>query len=156
MIMIRIPWLDIREAVTQQLDRELVQCFLVQRVEKAISPSFVGFGLLLNYRFRVVTWKQQEIYNRMPSRQHFMPISLLDSQLAILEEPEDDERIIMCDVDRFCRRNCWASSVQVLMIGFFLHFLGKRKGACTVVSLPTLVSVFRHFDELKEQACVIP
>ena len=32
-------------------------------------------------------------------RGHFMPASLLDSQLATLEEPDSDERVWTCDVD---------------------------------------------------------
>lgn len=31
-------------------------------------------------------------------RGHFMPPSLLDSQLAILEEPAQDERALLCDI----------------------------------------------------------
>jgi gluconokinase len=43
---------------------------------------------------------KQLILERMASRDHFMPSSLLDSQLDTLEHLEDDERGIEVDIDQ--------------------------------------------------------
>jgi len=37
---------------------------------------------------------------RMRHREHFMPVALLDSQLATLEEPGPDEAALSYDVER--------------------------------------------------------
>eukprot|EP01126_Amoeba_proteus_P006119 TRINITY_DN1211_c0_g1_i28.p1 TRINITY_DN1211_c0_g1~~TRINITY_DN1211_c0_g1_i28.p1 ORF type:complete len:200 (-),score=26.06 TRINITY_DN1211_c0_g1_i28:174-731(-) len=110
----RIPWLQaIREAVTQQLDRGTgfyaLQFFLISSgavfscsaLRKQYRKVLLGLDCYPTIVFVWLRGSRQEIYNRMLSRQHFMPISLLDSQLAILEEPDDDERIIICDVDKY-------------------------------------------------------
>lgn len=40
---------------------------------------------------------RDELERRLRERQHFMPASLLDSQLATLEEPSEDERAIVLE-----------------------------------------------------------
>ncbi len=43
--------------------------------------------------------ERQLLENRLSARHgHFMPATLLDSQLATLEEPDPDERAITCDI----------------------------------------------------------
>ncbi|HJU67288.1 MAG TPA: gluconokinase [Gemmatimonadaceae bacterium] len=50
-------------------------------------------------RFVHLAGSRALIEQRMANRRgHFMPASLLDSQLAILEEPLDDERAWRCDI----------------------------------------------------------
>jgi gluconokinase len=50
-------------------------------------------------RFVYLVGSRALIAERMATRRgHFMPASLLDSQLAILEEPSPDEHAWMCDI----------------------------------------------------------
>lgn len=50
-------------------------------------------------RFVYLKGSRELLAERMASRRgHFMPPALLDSQLAILEEPSPDERVWMCDI----------------------------------------------------------
>jgi gluconokinase len=50
-------------------------------------------------RFVYLAGSQALIAERMAKRRgHFMPPSLLDSQLSILEEPSPDERAWVCDI----------------------------------------------------------
>jgi gluconokinase len=50
-------------------------------------------------RFVHLAGSRALIAERMAQRRgHFMPPSLLDSQLSILEEPSPDERAWMCDI----------------------------------------------------------
>jgi gluconokinase len=50
-------------------------------------------------RFVYLAGPRELIAERMANRRgHFMPPSLLDSQLAILEEPSADERAWVCDI----------------------------------------------------------
>jgi gluconokinase len=50
-------------------------------------------------RFVYLAGSQALLADRMATRRgHFMPPSLLDSQLAILEEPSPDEHVFVCDI----------------------------------------------------------
>lgn len=48
-------------------------------------------------RFVYLEVPRAELEQRMRSRQHFMPVTLLDSQLATLEPPEQDESACIVD-----------------------------------------------------------
>jgi len=50
-------------------------------------------------RFVYLAGSRALLAERMAQRRgHFMPPALLESQLAILEEPSPDERVWMCDI----------------------------------------------------------
>jgi gluconokinase len=52
-------------------------------------------------RFIFLTGPRELIEKRLAHRPgHFMPPSLLDSQLAILEEPGADENVLVCDISK--------------------------------------------------------
>lgn len=52
-------------------------------------------------QFVYLKGSRESIAERVSGRRgHFMPVSLLDSQLATLEEPGSDERVWMCDIER--------------------------------------------------------
>lgn len=89
----RAPWLD---AVAAELDGPVViTCSALKRVYRdrlrAAAPD-----LVLVY----LHGSRELLSTRVAGRDgHFMPTSLLESQLATLEEPTPDERPIVMDVE---------------------------------------------------------
>lgn len=91
----RWPWLDsIATWIRQQLQAGhsgVVSCSALKRVYRerlrqgGLSPDSA------DVRFLYLQVSREELLRRMQARQHFMPPSLLDSQLATLEEPAVDE-----------------------------------------------------------------
>ncbi|MCP4603016.1 MAG: gluconokinase [Proteobacteria bacterium] len=95
----RWPWLDsiAREARAIEGDGRsvVVACSALKRVYRerlACGSKDIRFVYLAGHRAL--------IQDRMAARQdHFMPPGLLDSQLATLERPDDDERAIPLDIE---------------------------------------------------------
>lgn len=88
----RWPWLDAVGAVLAE-GGVVVACSALRRA----------------YRDRLRTWApelrlvylhapRELLAERMSQRDHFMPVDLLDSQLATLEEPGPDEHAVAIDV----------------------------------------------------------
>jgi carbohydrate kinase (thermoresistant glucokinase family) len=97
----RWPWLD---AIAAMLDREwrsghgaIAACSALKRVYRDRLRS----GTSAQLRFLLLDGPRELIAARMTHRSgHFMPPSLLDSQLAILEPPEADEFGMHLDISR--------------------------------------------------------
>jgi len=93
----RRPWL---EAIAAWIDGELlagrsgvVTCSALRRAYRDLlrRPEVVFVHLSL---------PRAELASRLRHRRgHFMPVSLLDSQLATLEPPADDERVLIVEPD---------------------------------------------------------
>lgn len=90
----RWPWLDAIAAAitTQQGQGVVVACSALRRIYRD-RLRLADPGLRLIY-LRV---PRTQLARRIREREHFMPPSLLDSQLATLEEPGVDERAIILD-----------------------------------------------------------
>jgi gluconokinase len=90
----RRPWLD---AVGEALARGpvVVACSALRRAYRdrlrSAAPAM---------RIVYLHGSRRLLAERMGHRDHFMPIALLDSQLATLEEPAPDEAAIALDVER--------------------------------------------------------
>ncbi|WP_237710290.1 gluconokinase [Rhodanobacter fulvus] len=86
----RWPWLEaIVKWMSQRLQRgesAVVACSALRRIYRDHLRQ-AGAGV----RFAYLHVPHDELARRMRSRDHFMPPSLLDSQLATLEEPGPDE-----------------------------------------------------------------
>ncbi len=73
----------------------VVSCSALKRSYRDLLRS-VGAA---EVRFVYLAGSRALLAERMANRRgHFMPPSLLDSQLAILEEPSPDERAWVCDI----------------------------------------------------------
>ncbi len=73
----------------------VVSCSALKRSYRDLLRSVGDEGL----RFVYLAGSRALLAERMANRRrHFMPPSLLDSQLAILEEPSPDERAWVCDI----------------------------------------------------------
>ncbi len=92
----RAPWLD-RIAAWIGAERAagrsaVVSCSALRRRYRdrlrAADPAL---------RFAYLRVGREELARRMAAREHFMPLALLDSQLATLEEPASDEHAITVD-----------------------------------------------------------
>jgi gluconokinase len=74
----------------------VVACSALKRSYRDFLRAEVG-----NLRFIFLTGPRELIAKRLAHRPgHFMPPSLLDSQLATLEEPGPDEDVLVCDVTK--------------------------------------------------------
>jgi gluconokinase len=73
----------------------VVSCSALKRIYRDLLRA-VGAA---DVRFVFLTGSRELLAERMASRRgHFMPASLLDSQLAILEPPSPDEHAWVCDI----------------------------------------------------------
>jgi len=92
----RWPWLDaIADWMAQRLRdgrSGVVACSALRRVYRDRLRQ-AGSGV----RFAYLHVARDELARRMRERQHFMPPSLLDSQLATLEVPGADEGALRVD-----------------------------------------------------------
>jgi gluconokinase len=94
----RWPWL---RAIAARIDQwrakgkaGVVTCSALKRVYRDIL-----IGDRPEVRLVYLRGSQQLIHERMAARhEHFMPVGLLDSQFATLQEPGPDERPIVVDV----------------------------------------------------------
>jgi gluconokinase len=94
----RAPWLEkIAEWIEERVDageNGVVTCSALKRSYRAILNRR-GTGVLFVY----LAGSKGLIGDRLASRKgHFMPLELLDSQFADLEEPGDDEPAIRIDI----------------------------------------------------------
>src|SRR3989442_3521624 len=73
----------------------VVSCSALKRSYRDLLRSVGDEGL----RFVYLAGSRALLADRLAQRRgHFMPPTLLDSQLAILEEPSPDERAWVCDI----------------------------------------------------------
>jgi gluconokinase len=96
----RIPWL--RSLASRIRDAKdagsglVIACSALKRSYRDILRTDAGAA---NLRFIYLRGPRALIAERLASRRgHFMPPTLLDSQLAALEEPTPDERTWVCDI----------------------------------------------------------
>jgi gluconokinase len=72
----------------------VVSCSALKRSYRALLRTEGG-----EIQFVFLRGSRELLSDRLQNRKgHFMPPSLLDSQLATLEEPTADERAIVCDI----------------------------------------------------------
>ena len=90
----RQPWLEaIAAAIAQHRGKGVVvACSALRRAYRDVLRRADPASRLLYLRV-----PRDELARRLRERRHFMPASLLDSQLATLEEPAADEHAIVLD-----------------------------------------------------------
>ncbi|TCM80681.1 gluconokinase [Rhizobium sp. BK068] len=96
----RMPWLDlIGETMKASLDREqgvIVSCSALKRTYRDRLRKAVNGKLLFVY----LSGSKELLAKRMGERKgHFMPMSLLESQLATLEVPTGEPGVVTVDID---------------------------------------------------------
>jgi carbohydrate kinase (thermoresistant glucokinase family) len=94
----RWPWLEAIAAKIDQWRAEgkggVITCSALKRAYRRIL-----IGERSNVRLVYLKGSHELIHQRMASRRgHFMPVKLLESQFATLEEPGSDERPVVVDV----------------------------------------------------------
>lgn len=94
----RWPWLDtLGEAIGKAVRQEgvaVAACSALKRAYRDRLRAAIG----LPTSFVLLEVGREELVRRLGNRPgHYMPASLIDSQLAILEPPGTDERAIMID-----------------------------------------------------------
>lgn len=88
----RWPWLDAVGAVLAD-GPVVVACSALRRAYRdRLRAAAPGLRIVYLHGSRAL------LAERMGHRDHFMPVELLDSQLATLEEPDPDERAVVLDV----------------------------------------------------------
>lgn len=96
----RMPWLDlIGETMKASLDREqgvIVSCSALKRTYRDRLRKAVNGKLFFVY----LSGSKELLAKRMGERRgHFMPSSLLESQLATLEVPTGEPGVVTVDID---------------------------------------------------------
>jgi gluconokinase len=91
----RAPWLAKVGTVLAE-DRVVVACSALKRAYRDLIRGSAGADIVFLY----LRGQRETLLQRMNTREgHFMPPALLDSQLAILEEPQADETYRVADID---------------------------------------------------------
>ena len=92
----RAPWLDL-VAATLQTPGTVVACSSLKRLYRDRIRAGAGGPVVFLY----LRGQRETLVQRMAARPgHFMPVSLLDSQLATLEEPGPDEPHVTADIEQ--------------------------------------------------------
>jgi len=96
----RMPWLDrIGEDMQASLEKSegiIVSCSALKRVYRDRLRAAVGGNLFFVY----LEGSKALLTKRMGERKgHFMPVSLLESQLATLEVPTGEPGVVTVDID---------------------------------------------------------
>lgn len=96
----RVPWLDAIAAAIRATDPSrpiVVSCSALKRSYRDRIVRSAGRPV----DFVFLTGPREVLRARMGGRKgHFMPVSLLDSQLATLEPPTPDERAITVSIEQ--------------------------------------------------------
>jgi gluconokinase len=95
-----MPWLDrIGEDMKASLEKSegiIVSCSALKRIYRDRLRAAVGGNLFFVY----LEGSRALLMKRMGERKgHFMPVSLLDSQLATLEVPTGEPGVVTVDID---------------------------------------------------------
>ncbi|MBY5551542.1 gluconokinase [Rhizobium leguminosarum] len=96
----RMPWLDrIGEEIKASLEKSegiIVSCSALKRLYRDRLRAAAGGNLFFVY----LEGSRALLMKRMGERKgHFMPVSLLDSQLATLEVPTGEPGVVTVDID---------------------------------------------------------
>ncbi|NKK59402.1 AAA family ATPase [Rhizobium leguminosarum bv. viciae] len=96
----RMPWLDsIGEDMKASLEKSegiIVSCSALKRIYRDRLRAAAGGNLFFVY----LEGSRALLMKRMGERKgHFMPVSLLDSQLATLEVPTGEPGVVTVDID---------------------------------------------------------
>lgn len=96
----RWPWLSaLGTAVREAADTQggvIAACSALKRAYRTWLSDAVGIPMV----YALLEGERDTLYRRMAARKdHYMPASLLDSQLAILEPPADDEPVLTFSVE---------------------------------------------------------
>lgn len=94
----RLPWLrKIGRMLGEDGGRVIIGCSALKRTYRDVISREAGQLVTFIY----LAGTRQLIAERMSKRAgHFMPMGLLDSQFAALEEPAPDENAIRIDIDQ--------------------------------------------------------
>ncbi|MEM9550504.1 MAG: gluconokinase, GntK/IdnK-type [Pseudomonadota bacterium] len=94
----RAPWLErIGRLLAEAQDSCIVGCSALKRTYR----DMIRAGARAPVSFLFLSGSREVLLQRMTTRPgHFMPVSLLDSQLQTLEPPQSDERAITVDIDQ--------------------------------------------------------
>lgn len=94
----RWPWL---QRVGETLGGSGAHCIIACSALKRSYRQHIAAAAREPVLFIHLSGSRQVIETRMQSRAgHFMPLALLDSQLATLEQPDRDEFAVIVDVDQ--------------------------------------------------------
>lgn len=95
----RWPWLDAIGAAIHDAPADkpvVVSCSALRRVYRERIQAAAGRPV----DFVHLSGSRDLLAERMATRKgHFMPVSLLDSQLATLEPPAEDERVVTVSIE---------------------------------------------------------
>ncbi len=111
----RWPWLELLGAELGEDARTVISCSALKRSYRDLLRARAGrpvtFVFLQGARDTLVT--------RMGAREgHYMPLSLLDSQLATLELPHGERDVVTVEIDQSVERIVSEAITRIAAIGF--------------------------------------
>lgn len=93
----RLPWLQTINAFARKNPGHVIACSALKKLYRSVLSEHLSSGAL----FILLNLERDVLQKRIGSRLgHFIPSTLLDSQLATLEMPRNDEpNVIIIDAD---------------------------------------------------------
>ena len=76
----------------------IIGCSALKKSYRDILVNNIGYKPLGHCVLILLKGSKDVIIDRMKEREHFMPISLLESQIDTLELPTSHETCIVCDI----------------------------------------------------------
>eukprot|EP01127_Copromyxa_protea_P011846 TRINITY_DN3019_c0_g1_i2.p1 TRINITY_DN3019_c0_g1~~TRINITY_DN3019_c0_g1_i2.p1 ORF type:complete len:167 (-),score=21.15 TRINITY_DN3019_c0_g1_i2:50-550(-) len=96
----RTPWLEkLAEIIAKHAESKTGAVLTCSALKKKYRSVLRGSHSSTT-RFVFLKGSKAIILERMRARDHFMPASLLDSQFDTLEEPTDEENVVVCNIVR--------------------------------------------------------
>ena len=100
----RRPWLESLHNIIDKWVRHdehgIIGCSALKKIYRDILVGNTEYKPLGHCVLVLLKGTKEVIASRMKEREHFMPISLLESQIDALELPAAQETSIVCDVQQ--------------------------------------------------------
>jgi len=111
----RWPWLDVLGAELGDDARTVISCSALKRSYRDLLRARAGRPMT----FVFLQGARPLLVSRMGAREgHYMPLSLLDSQLATLELPVDERDVVTVEIDQPVERIVSEAIARIAATGF--------------------------------------
>jgi len=111
----RWPWLDVLGTELGEDARTIISCSALKRSYRDMLRARAGRSMA----FVFLQGTRTLLTSRMGGRSgHYMPLSLLDSQLATLELPQGEQDVVTMEIDQPLERIVSDAIARLIAMGF--------------------------------------
>ncbi|MBO0128399.1 gluconokinase [Agrobacterium sp. OT33] len=111
----RWPWLDVLGTELGEDARTIISCSALKRSYRDLLRARAGRPMT----FVFLQGSRTLLVSRMGAREgHYMPLSLLDSQLATLELPQGERDVVTVEIDQSLERIVSDAIARITATGF--------------------------------------